>query len=90
MDRGQNGVGDGRVQGLCLTGKRLRSESWQTRRNAHRTAGRRFEAGLKDTLTANRLTETGPTTEQVGLTLKEEAKPWIPGEYEEALEIKAK
>ena len=49
-----------------------------------------FEAGLKDTLIANRLTETGPTTEQAGLTLKEEAKPWIPGEYEEALEIKAK
>jgi hypothetical protein len=49
----------------------------------------RFEAGLKDTLIANRVTETGPTTEQAGLTLTEE-KPWIPGEYEEPLEIKAK
>ena len=49
----------------------------------------RFESGLKDTLIANRLTETGPTTEQAGLTLTEE-KPWIPGEYEELLEIKAK
>jgi hypothetical protein len=49
----------------------------------------RFEGGLKDTLIANRLTESGPTTEQAGLTLTEE-KPWIPGEYEESLEIKAK
>jgi hypothetical protein len=49
----------------------------------------RFEGALKDTLIANRLTNNGPTTEQAGLTLREE-KPWIPGDYEEPLEIKAK
>jgi hypothetical protein len=49
----------------------------------------RFEGALKDTLIANRLTNSGRTTEQAGLTLREE-KPWIPGESEEPLEIKAK
>jgi hypothetical protein len=56
---------------------------------AGKQAVEKFETGLKDTLIANRLTEGGPMTEQAGLTLTEE-KPWIPGEYEEPLEIKAK
>jgi hypothetical protein len=49
----------------------------------------KFEEGVKDTLIANRLTESGLVTEEAGLTLKEEKK-WIPGEFEEPLEIKAK
>jgi hypothetical protein len=49
----------------------------------------KFEEGVKDTPIANRLTESGLVTEEMGLTLKEEKK-WIPGDFEEPLEIKAK
>lgn len=50
-----------------------------------------FEGGVKDTPIANRLTESGTVTEEAGLTLKEEeTRKWIPGLFEEPLEIKAK
>jgi alpha-tubulin suppressor-like RCC1 family protein len=49
----------------------------------------RFEGGLKDTPIASRLTESGPLTEEAGLTLADEST-WILGEYEEPLEVKAK
>jgi hypothetical protein len=48
-----------------------------------------FEGGLKDTPIANRLTESGPVTEEAGLTLADEST-WILGEYEEPLEVKGK
>lgn len=49
----------------------------------------KFEEGVKDTLIANRLTEAGLVTEEAGLIMKEE-RNWIPGDFEERLEIKAK
>ena len=53
----------------------------------------KFDEGLKDTPLATRtvLTEPPPKTEEAGLTLREEeTRKWIPGEFGEKLEVKAK
>jgi hypothetical protein len=63
----------------------------QTKGTSGKQNPQNFAEGVKDTPIANRLTEGGPLTEEAGLTLREEERRnWMPGDYEEPLEVKAK